>query len=43
VASVFDVCGVPAGSLLGLFERAKVRRLVVSSYDTHEVQILGPK
>ena len=43
MASVFDVCGVPAGSLLGLFERAKVRRLVVSSYDTHEVQILGPK
>lgn len=41
VASVFDVCGVPAGCLPGLFERAKVRRLVVSRYDTHEAQTLG--
>ena len=42
VASVFDVRGVPAGCLPGLFERAKVRRLVVSRYNTYEAQPLGP-
>jgi hypothetical protein len=42
LASLFDMCGVPAGCLPALLERAKVRSLVVSRYDTYEAQTLGP-